>query len=305
MIDFVGKKKLYFTISSVLILVTLLVSVIFGVKMDIQFSGGTMITYSYDKSIDLKALETEAETQSKQTVSVTEKTDISSGKKIVQISLSSNKGLTPEQYETLNNAILTKFKDSGLTNEGINNVEASMGREFFLKCLMAVAVASILMIVYIAFRFKKISGWSAGVMAVIALLHDVLMVFATFVIFRIPLDSNFMAVVLTILGYSVNDTIVIYDRLRENRKLYPKMDVAELVNLSTNQCMGRTINTSVSTLLSMVVVSIVALIFNVSSILTFSFPMIIGMISGVYSTLCIATPLWVVWQKGKNKKKKA
>ena len=137
-------------------------------------------------------------------------------------------------------------------------------------------------------------------------MHDVIMVYGTFVIFGIPINANFMAVVLTILGYSINDTIVVYDRIRENKKLVPKnTPVSELVNLSMNQSLTRSINTSITTISAMIVVSIVALVFNVESILSFSFPLIVGMIFGVYSTLFITGPLWVLWQEHKEKHKKS
>ena len=108
---------------------------------------------------------------------------------------------------------------------------------------------------------------------------------------------------LTILGYSVNDTIVIYDRIRENRKtMGAEVPIGELVNTSLNQCLGRTFNTTLTTVSSLVVICVVALIFNVSSILTFAFPMMIGMIHGVYSSLCIAPQLWVLWCERKKSK---
>lgn len=159
------------------------------------------------------------------------------------------------------------------------------------------------MIIYIAIRFKRISGWSAGVTAVIALLHDVAMVYATFVIFRMPLDDNFIAVALTILGYSINDTIVVYDRVRENKRIYGKsLNTAELMNKSLNQSLSRSIHTSVTTIMAMTIVLIISIIFGIESIFTFAFPMIIGMISGVYSTLCISSSLWVDWQNHKEKR---
>ena len=115
-----------------------------------------------------------------------------------------------------------------------------------------------------------------------------------------------MSVVLTILGYSINDTIVVYDRIRENKKILgKKTPVAELVNTSINQSLTRTINTSIATISTMIIVSIVAVVFNVESILSFSFPLIIGMIFGVYSTIFITGPLWVWWQEYKEKNKKS
>ena len=127
-------------------------------------------------------------------------------------------------------------------------------------------------------------------------------IYAVFVICGIPLNNNFIAAVLTILGYSINATIVVYDRVRENKRLMGKVMVAELVNTSVNQSLTRSINTTVATVLALLAACIMALIFNVDSILTFAFPLIVGMVSGVYSSLCISSSLWVVWQEHKAKK---
>jgi preprotein translocase SecF subunit len=154
--------------------------------------------------------------------------------------------------------------------------------------------------VYVAFRFKKIGGLSAGAMAVLALVHDVIVAFGVFVIFRIPINDNFIAVVLTILGFSLNDTIVIYDRIRENETLVGKqMGLGELMDLSVNQSFSRSLVTSVNAILAMIVVTVVAMIYSVDTIISFSFPLIIGLISGSYSSICLAGPLWVKWQEYK------
>lgn len=128
--------------------------------------------------------------------------------------------------------------------------------------------------------------------------------YGTFVICRMEIDANFMAVVLTILGYSINNTIVIYDRIRENERLYGKKKSRnEIVNMSINQSMTRSIHTTVSTLIAMVVITIVALAERVDSIISFSFPLIIGIISGFYSSVCLAGPLWT-WLNEKIESKK-
>lgn len=298
--DFVGKRKIFFIISIALVLFILLFSVIFGVKVDVQFKGGTIITYSYEGNISESELKTLAKDTIGSDVSISFKGGLS-GKDSFDITLESGKGLESEKQTLLTQELTKKYGDSieFLTN---SSVDPTIGTEFFYKSLVAVAFAALVLIIYIAFRFKKIGGWSAGVMAVIALLNDVIVVFGTFVIFRIPLDYNFIAVVLTILGYSINGTIIIYDRLRENKKLTPSMPLDELVNSSINGTLSRTVNTTVATLISMVVITVVAFIMGVNSILSFSFPMIIGMVSGVYTTLFIAGPLWVQWQKHKAKK---
>ena len=161
------------------------------------------------------------------------------------------------------------------------------------------------MVIYVTFRFKKIGGMSAGMMGLAALLHDMVIVFIVFVLFRMPIDSNFIAVILMILGYSLNDTIVIYDRIRENKaKLGPKAELVDVYNLSMTQCIRRTIFTSITTLVAIGSVYAVCLVYNITSIQSFALPMMFGVISGCYSSICIASPLWVIWQMHKKEKEK-
>ena len=162
-----------------------------------------------------------------------------------------------------------------------------------------------LIMIYIAFRFKNIGGLAGGAMAVLALVNDVMVIFGTFVLLRAPLDGNFIAALLTILGYSVNDTVVIYDRIRENRKLLgKKVGFAELVNQSLNQSLKRTLMTSVTTVAALAVMCVVSVLYGLESIFTFAFPLMMGMISGVYTSLCISTSAWVLWNGRKAKQKK-
>ena len=117
------------------------------------------------------------------------------------------------------------------------------------------------------------------------------------------IDANFMAVLLTIFGYSVNDTMVIYDRIRENKKLYPNAPFEELVDVSNSECLRRSLRTSITTVGCMVIISIVATVMGLTSILSFSLPLCFGLISGTYSSVCLAPQLWIVWkQRGKKKK---
>ncbi len=302
--NIVGKRKIYYIISISIILIAFLFTAIFGVKLDIQFKGGTLISYSFAGDIDTSKIASAASSVVGQEVTATKGSSISDNSQYVQLSFSSSKGLTSDLQSKLTETLKTDFSQNNLSLLSSTDVNPALGQSFFLKCLVAFIFACIVLIVYIALRFSRINGLSSGVMAIIALLHDVLIVYATFVIFRIPIDANFMAVALTILGYSMNDTVVIYDRIRENKKIYgSKMPMEELVNTSINQSLSRSINTSLSTIMAMVVVSIVALIFGVDSILSFSFPLTIGMVTGVYSTICIAGPLMVDWQSYKDKHK--
>jgi preprotein translocase subunit SecF len=181
-----------------------------------------------------------------------------------------------------------------------------MGRAFFIKCLVAIAIAAIGIIIYVAIRFRKIGGTSAGVMAVVALIHDVLMVYFVFIIFRIPLNDSFIAVVLTILGYSVNDTIVVYDRIRENRRLFGvKEALPKILNLSLNQDFSRSVYTSMMTFIAISTVFVVGILYGINSIVTFALPMMVGVLFGCYSSLYIAGPLYTMWQVRKSSQKAA
>ncbi|HWP52295.1 MAG TPA: protein translocase subunit SecF [Clostridia bacterium] len=300
-IDFFGHRKIYFGLSLVLILIMLVGTVFFGVDLDIQFKGGALITYSYTGDIDQGEFQQSVESVLGQKISLQKSTDIASGTQNYVISLPTSEGLNADKQAELATALVEKYKDNNLATASISVINPTIGKEFLIKSLTAVAFASLLMVVYISLRFKKIGGWSAGITAVIALIHDLLMVFAVFVLFRISINANFIAVCLTILGYSLNDTIVIYDRVRENKRIYGSaMPIEEMMNLSLNQSFTRSLMTSITTVCSMVVVSIVAWMYNVTSILSFSVPMIIGMVSGCYSSLCIATMLWVIWQQRKT-----
>ena len=283
-----------------LIVVMFACALVFGVNLDIQFKGGALLTYSYTGDLDAPAFQKAAEKVLGQSVSMQESTDIATGKRNIVLSLPTSEGIDAERQAALAAALNEQFSGNEIETASISVVNPTIGGEFLAKCLVAIGFAALLMVFYVSFRFRRIGGWSAGVTAVVALVHDILMVFAVFVIGRISLNANFIAVCLTILGYSLNDTIVIYDRIRENRRIYgTSMPVEDLVNLSLNQSMTRSLLTSVTTASAMVVVSLVALLYNVNTILSFSFPMIIGMVSGFYSSVCIAPALWTMWQKKK------
>ena len=292
--DISGKKKIWFIISLALIAAIAVITVIKGVEIAIEFKGGTIISYSYEGDASIKDAQSEIEDLLKTPVVIQEGENLSNDSNSFSISFSYDTGLSVEDQTALTELLQEKFPDNKVELLDSNDVNPTSGKEFFLKCAIASILAAALIIIYIALRFKKISGWSAGVCAVIGLLHNLIFVFGTFVIMGYEINANFMAVILTILGYSVNDTIVIYDRIRENKNNMPKASVAELVNVSTSQSLRRSIRTSVTTISTMLIVSIVASIYHVSSILSFSIPMIVGMIAGTYASLCIASPLWAV-----------
>lgn len=298
-----GHKKVILPFSTILILLTIVLSFVLGVQLDIEFKGGTLITYSYNGAVDVEEAQNTIEEVLGENVDLRESTDMVSDQRNLVVSLVRDGGISSEDQAALTQALQDQYPDNGFEISSSSSVDPTIGKEFFAKCMVASAFALLLMVIYIAFRFRKIGGWSAGIFAVVALVHDVIMVYAVFVVCQIPLNNNFIAVVLTIFGYSVNDTIVIYDRIRENERLYGnKLPFEELVNKSINQSFSRSLNTSISTITALVVVAAVALIFNITSIWSFAFPMIVGMVSGCYSTLCITPTLWVTWLTRKGGK---
>lgn len=209
------------------------------------------------------------------------------------LTVTATEDISLEQSTALDEALTAQYPDQQLVLSNSNSLNPSMGRLFFIKCLVAILLASIFLVIYVALRFRKIGGWTAGVMAVLALLNDVLVAYFAFVVFQIPLNDNFVAVVLSILGYSLNDTIVIYDRIRENRRIMDsKCSIAEVVNRSINQSFTRTLNTSICTFIAIATVAVVGLIFNLDSIISFAVPMMFGVISGFYTSVFLCSPLW-------------
>ena len=301
-INFIGNRKKFYTFSCALIAVVLVFCGIFGVKMDVEFKGGSMITLAYEGDADLNDLKSTIGTElGKSNLTLQTGSDIS-GNQTLTVTLPGSDTLTTEQLDNLLAALNEQYPDNNFVQNEVSNVDATIGKEFLLKSVVALVAACVLILLYVAYRFRKIGGLKAGSTAIVALLHDMFVVFGVFVLLRIPLNGNFIAALLTILGYSINDTVVIYDRIRENSALYGKkqMSLAELVNLSVNQSFARSLMTSITTCLALGVICVVSVIYRLDSIYSFAFPLLFGMVSGVYSTICIATPLWVDW---KNKKK--
>ncbi len=302
-VDFVGRRKIFVIISASIIALTALFSFILGVNVDIRFKGGTIITYSYEGTVDTNSIKSTVESLGTPRATVTTGTSFTGNLNTIVLSFAADEKMDDAMLENVTDKLAETYPDNKITNLDTTNVSASAGSQFFISCLIAVVVAFVLLVIYIAFRFKKIGGWSAGIIAICCLLHDVILTYAVYVFCGMSLDSNFMAVILTLLGYSINNTIIIYDRLRENRAKYgDKLNSRDLVNLSINQTLSRSIITTATTVTAMLSISVVCSLLGVTSILTFSIPLAIGMIVGFYSSLCLAGPLWIWWQERKTHK---
>ncbi|WP_312699709.1 protein translocase subunit SecF [Sedimentibacter sp.] len=295
MIKFYANRKIFFTISLVIMLAGIISIFVNGVNLSIQFKGGAILKYSFEGEMDaIKAESVSTKVLNRNTeVQITE--DLVTENKKLVLNLSGNAGLEASEQDELEQALKKEFPDSNIKLAESNVVEPFIGKRFLTNGMIAIGLTSLFIILYVRFRFQKISGLSAGVIGLIAMLHDVLVVFFVFTILKMPINDSFIAVTLTIIGYSINDTIVIYDRIRENQPYYAKKPFEELVDVSINQSLSRSINTSATTAISILIVFILAYIYNIESIKTFSIPMLVGVISGCYSTVCLAGPMLVMW----------
>lgn len=279
-----------------------IVAGIFGIDLDINFRGGTKISYSYTGDIADKDIKSVVDEKIEPKFELSKSTSIAGDTKTFEISLVGKDALSAEDQEALTKALTEKFKDNKIELYNSNSVSPTLAGTFLLKSLVAVIITAVLVVIYVGIRFRKIGGVSAALTALVALVFDVLITFFTCVFFGLQIDSNYMAVVLTILGYSLNDTIVIYDRVRENRRLNPEGEIGEVVNDSINQTCKRNIITSVTTFLAVMTIVVVSELFGLQSLRTFAIPMAFGIISGGITSLFIAGPLWVIWRRNKAKK---
>lgn len=274
----------------------------FGVKLDINFSGGTKLAYSYEGDVDDAEIESAVKEVIDNSFTVSKSTSLAGDTKTFEITLVGRESISAETQEELTGKLTETFGDKDITLYNSNSVSPNIAGTFFAKSLVAVLITAVLVVIYVGIRFRRIGGVSAAVTALLTLIFDVLVTFFVCVIFRLQIDSNYIAVVLTILGYSLNDTIVIYDRVRENERLNPDAEIGVLVNDSINMVKVRNIVTSVTTFIAVITIVVVSELFGLSSLRTFAVPMAFGIVSGGASSLFIAGPMWVIWNRHKAKK---
>lgn len=303
MFNFIANSKKFYIASAALIAIIFIYSAVAGVSMDIQFKGGALLTYGYENEISVSDVEKDVKAILGNELSVQQGSNVATGKDTITISMPGEQTVTTDKLAEIDAMFTEKYAANNVEQLEVSNVNPTIGKEFFAKSLVGLVAACALILIYVAIRFRKIGGLAAGSTAIVALIHDLIIIFGVFALCRFAINGNFIAAMLTILGYSVNDTVVIYDRVRENKALHPSMKHDQLVNLSINQSLVRSVNTTVSTIIALGTVCVVSYIAGLTSIVTFAFPLTLGMISGVYSTICIAGPLWVDYEKKKAKNK--
>ena len=297
--------KKWFKISviayAILIVAGIIMTVVFGPKLDINFSGGTKISYSYTGDIAEGDFKDTVATKLDKEFTVSQNTSLAGDVNSYVITLAGKSSVSAEVQENITKALQEKFKGNTVELYDSTSVSPTIAGSFFLKSLVAVLITAALVVVYVGIRFRKIGGVSASLTAFCALILDLLTAFFICVIFRLSIDMNFMAVVLTILGYSLNDTIVIYDRVRENKRLYPDMPLSENMDKSVSDTLVRNIVTTVTTVCAVLTIIVVSEIYGLTTLRSFAIPMAFGLVSGCFSSLFVSGPLWVMYKERKAK----
>ncbi len=293
MLNIIGKKNLYFIISLLVIIPGTISLLLWGLRLSIDFTGGTRTTLLFPKTVNQQTVE------KVKTIFKQENAEIASIRSADRRLIVQTKPINEQQ----NSSILNDLKkDLGtVKQEDFETIGATIGAETTLNAFKTVGIASVMIVLYIAYSFRAVpkpaSSWRFGVAAIIALIHDVLVVVGIFSIlghfFHVEVDSLFVTAVLTVVGFSVHDTIVVFDRIRENLRKSIGAPFAQVVNDSILQTLVRSLNTSFTAIL----VLFTLLIFGGESVRWFIAALLIGILSGTYSSIFNAAPFLVVWQE--------
>ncbi len=282
-INFIKLRYVFFAISGVIILSGIISLFAKGLNMGLDFTGGTMMQVKFDKPVDIGAIRSALDAAKVEASIQSFSTGDSYSLKV--------KG-TQENVNEIANQIINALKTiqgASFTEEKRDYVGPVVGRDLAKKALFAIVLSLFGIIIYVAFRFSN-PIW--GIAGVIGLTHDVFVALTAMSLTNREIDLVVVAAFLTIAGYSINDTVVIFDRMRENMKNFPKMPFGELINLSVNECLSRTIITTMTVFITVLVL----FLFGGTSINNFSFCMLIGTITGVYSTVALCTPMVYQWE---------
>ena len=292
--DIIKNRKIYYIVSLVIILAGVIGFVVNGgFNLDIDFTGGTTMSIEMGEGLDrakLDRVETVAEQVLGEKPSVVQKAGDSESLLVIK-----TKELDTEQRDTLFQAIKEDFSLAVEAPESTENVSATVGEDIRNRAVLSVSVAAVLMLIYITIRFELTSGLAA----VTCLIHDLLIMLSVYVWFQIPLDTGFIAAALTILGYSINASIIVFDRIRENLRVARKEPFEEVAERSVWQTMGRTINTTLTTLFTVGMIFVL----GVPSLKQFTLPLIVGIVAGAWSSIMLSASFWSFYRKHFRKKR--
>lgn len=294
--SYTKSKNKFFIFTLICIVLAIVCFFIRGFNWDVDFVGGTEMNVKIADGIGMD-VQNEVEKITKEVVgndfsSITSTSDSTGDSLLIKCN-----EINSEKREEIFSKIAEKYGEGNVELRSSNSVSGAISDSFRQSAVVAIALAVILMLIYIAIRFELLSA----IAAIVCLMHDVFFVFAVYSLLQIPVNSNIIAVALTILGYSINATIVIFDRIRENNKIMGKsVSFEKKVDKSIKQTLTRSLFTSVTTLLTIGMVYIL----GVTSIKNFALPLIVGIVAGLYSSVCISGNLWVILHNKFGKKSK-
>ncbi len=289
-IDFLKYRKVYFTISALIFVVGIILFATKGLNMGVDFTGGTMVQVKFEQPVEMSKIrealtltgsESELQSYGDNTYAVREK---GAEGNIDEVQAGVEKALN-----TLNVPYVV---------QQTNFVGPAVGQDMTERAAWAIILSLVFIIIYVAFRFSNILWGTSGV---IALFHDLFVMAVAFAITQREIDLVVVAAFLTVAGFSINDTIVIFDRIRENMRLHPRSSLGELINLSINETLSRTVITS----LTVVGALFILYFFGGEALNSFSFAMLVGCICGFYTTVALTTPLVYVWSHGGESREEA
>ncbi len=288
--SFIAHRKLFFLISIVLIVIGLVFFCVHGFNLDIDFVGGTTQQYNMHKELsdeDIQKVDDiiiEITGEHASSIQIT-----GSDRQEVTIK---TKELSSEKRDLCFDKIAAEFGLTTADRYAVDNVSASVGDDMSRAAMISIIVAVVLMLIYITIRFT----FKSGLAAVFCLVHDVLIVLACYTVFNIPMNTSFIAAILTIVGYSINATIVLFDRVRDNRKSMSREGFENICDRSIWQTMNRSVITALTTFVMVLIICIM----GVTSIRDFAFPIAVGIISGTYSSVCLSCNFWNLLEKKKG-----
>ncbi len=276
--DLIKHRKKYYILSSIIIIIGLISILVNGLNYGIDFTGGTLIQINLEKNQPIEEVRAVMDEFDKNAEI------IFSGENKDGIIIKSSERLDREESAKVFAKYKEKFGLKADKAESTRSIGATVGKEIQRKAMLSVVIASLGILIYVSLRFEL----KFGVAAVLGLVHDVLVMLSIYAILKLPIDSTFIAAILTVIGYSINDTIVIFDRIRENTKLLGTRQTDVLINTSVVQTLRRTLATSFTTLVTIGLLFIL----GTEAIRGFALPLMLGVIVGTYSSIFVASPIW-------------
>lgn len=303
MYQIIKKRNIPFIVSGVLFITSIISLIVFGLKLGLDFTGGSLLEVSFPAGN--RPQTTEIRTNIEKT-GFTPSTLQFSGDKAVIIKLPF---ISEEEHQKILQGLRDEFQkgDAAVREERLETIGPAFSSQLRTRSLYAILAVSIGIVIFIAYAFRKVSksvpSWKYGVAAIVALLHDVVITVGIFAVlghfYDIEVDISFVVALLTILGYSINDTIVVFDRIREKVLLKGAKDFADTVNLAVNETIGRSINTSLTVQLTLIALYL----FGGETTRNFSLALIIGVFFGTYSSIFIASSFLVSWEEWRKTRK--